>query len=154
MRDRAVRIFTLLVLTLALGLAGAACGGGDEGAGTGETDTGALFPIDTGGVFEPPPPPPETTEPPAEVLQITVPKPGEAIGPQSPAARIAELQRALVALGFKIGEPDGIYGGKTRKAVSKFQKNHKLEADGLVGPKTAKAINKELKARAAGGNAQ
>jgi peptidoglycan hydrolase-like protein with peptidoglycan-binding domain len=146
MRARASFIFALFVSAAALGLS--ACGGGDEeGGDTGFTDTGLLFPADTGEVVEPPPPA-TTAEQPQEALQIPVPKPGESIGPQSPAARVTELQRALLALGFKIGTPDGIYGEKTRKSVARFQKNHKLEQDGLVGPKTAKAINKELKQQA------
>jgi peptidoglycan hydrolase-like protein with peptidoglycan-binding domain len=152
MRGRALRI--VLPLALALVLGAAACGGGDDEAETGFTDTGFFLPpIDTGEVIEPTPAPPADTTEPAPPLQISVPKAGEAIGPQSPAARVAELQRALLALGFKIGQPDGIYGTKTSKAVSKFQKNHNLKADGLVGPKTAKAINKALAELASGANA-
>jgi peptidoglycan hydrolase-like protein with peptidoglycan-binding domain len=142
-------------VALAVGLGTAACGGGDEESGdsfTGETDTGALLPVDTGSTEEPPPPPAVTEEAPGETIQIAVPKAGESIGPQSPAARVTELQEALIVLGFKIGEPDGIYGGKTVNAVKRFQRNHKLQADGLVGPKTAKAINKELRERAAAGS--
>jgi peptidoglycan hydrolase-like protein with peptidoglycan-binding domain len=150
MRARALPILVVLVLAGTLGVA-SACGGGDDEAGdTGFTDTGLVFPIDTSEVVEPAPPaeqPP--AEQPQEALQIPVPKAGESIGPQSPAALVAELQGALLALGFKIGTPDGIYGQKTRNSVSRFQKNHKLEQDGLVGPKTAKAINKELRERAA-----
>jgi peptidoglycan hydrolase-like protein with peptidoglycan-binding domain len=149
MRARALPILTVLVLAAVLGVA-AGCGGGDDEAGeTGFTDTGLFFPIDTGEVIEPAPPAEPPAEQPEEALQIAVPKPGESIGPQSPAAVVAELQGALLALGFKIGNPDGIYGEKTRKSVARFQKNHKLEQDGLVGPKTAKAINKELRERAA-----
>jgi peptidoglycan hydrolase-like protein with peptidoglycan-binding domain len=135
-----------LLLAIALGLGVAACGGGDGEAGATDalTDTGSLFPTDTGLDEEPPAPPPAETGEAVEPIQITVPKPGEVIGPSSPAARVAELQDALIALGYKIGEPDGIYGGKTRKAVVKFQKKFKLEADGLVGAKTAKKMNKEL----------
>jgi peptidoglycan hydrolase-like protein with peptidoglycan-binding domain len=140
-----------LLLALALGLGAAACGGGDDEATETDalTDTGSLFPTDTGLIEEPPPPPAETGDT-TEPIQITVPKPGEVIGPSSPAARVAELQEALLALGYKIGEPDGIYGGKTRKAVVKFQKKFKLEADGLVGAKTAKKMNKELAKLASG----
>jgi peptidoglycan hydrolase-like protein with peptidoglycan-binding domain len=149
MRARALLTLAVLVLGGTLAVA-AGCGGGDGDAGdTGFTDTGLFFPIDTGEVIEPAPPAAPPAEPPQDVLQIAVPKPGESIGPQSPAAVVAELQGALLALGFKIGTPDGIYGEKTRRAVSRFQRNHKLERDGLVGPKTAKAMNKELRERAA-----
>ncbi len=145
------RVLLVLVLVLALGLGTASCGGGDDDGGallTEATDTGALLPADTGFTEETPPAATGET-PAAETIQITLPKAGETIGPQSPSARVAELQAALVALGFKIGEPDGIYGGKTRRAVAKFQRNHNLEADGLVGTKTARAMNKELRERAA-----
>ena len=149
MRARALLTLIVLVVGGTLGVA-AGCGGGDEEASdTGFTDTGLLFPVDTGEVIDPAPPAEPPAEPPQETLQIAVPKPGESISPQSPAARITELQAALLALGFKIGTPDGIYGQQTRNAVTRFQRNHKLERDGLVGPKTARAINKELRERAA-----
>jgi peptidoglycan hydrolase-like protein with peptidoglycan-binding domain len=134
----------LVALLLLVGLAAAACGGGGGGgSSTGLLDTGAIGTVAT----EAPPPPPPPAE--AAPIQITVPK-GQPTGPQSPAERVAELQKALIALGYKIGKPDGIYGGKTRKAVVKFQKAHKLDADGLVGAKTAKAINKALAKLATG----
>ena len=148
MRVRSSITLAALVLATTLGLLG--CGGGDgDGDGSALTDTGLLFPIETGEETEPPPPPATTAEQPQEAMKIAVPAPGESIGPQSPAARVTELQQALLVLGFKIGAPDGIYGGKTVKAISRFQKQHKLEQDGLVGPKTAKAINKELREQAA-----
>ena len=145
------RIFLIGLVTLTL--AAAACGGGEEG--TGSTDlfeTGVVGGIETD-IFTPPaeepPPAAEEPPPPAAAIELTVVA-GQPIGPQSPAEQVAELQRALVALGFKIGKADGIYGEKTRKAVAKFQRNHNLEADGIVGPKTARAINKELQKLAAG----
>jgi peptidoglycan hydrolase-like protein with peptidoglycan-binding domain len=76
--------------------------------------------------------------------------PAGEIGPQSPSARIKELQLALRALGFKVSN-DGQYGPRTVKAVKKFQKQHKLEQDGLVGARTARAINKELREQAKNG---
>jgi peptidoglycan hydrolase-like protein with peptidoglycan-binding domain len=144
MRARLIVVLLTLVVVLGIG----ACGGGDdEGGETDAADTGALFPADTGSAEEPPPEEPAG----GEAIQIAVPDAGDSIGPQSPADRVLELQKALRALGFKIGKPDGIYGGKTRRAVERFQKNHKLGVDGLVGPKTAKAINKELRERAEAG---
>jgi peptidoglycan hydrolase-like protein with peptidoglycan-binding domain len=121
-------------------LAAAACGGGDEEAGTTEAFETTI--VDTGAA-EPSPPPPATTAA-AAPFQIKIPKEAP-IGPQSPAERIAEVQQALILLGFKIGKADGIWGAKTRQAVAKFQKAHKLDADGLVGAKTARAINRELR---------
>jgi peptidoglycan hydrolase-like protein with peptidoglycan-binding domain len=143
MRRRALLVI-LLVLVLALGAA--ACGGGDEGDGeTDAADTGSLFPSETGAVEEEPP----AEEPAGDApLQIAVPAPGESVGPQSPADDVIEVQKALRELGFKVGKPDGIYGGRTRRAVERFQKQHKLEQDGLIGPRTARAINKELRQQA------
>jgi peptidoglycan hydrolase-like protein with peptidoglycan-binding domain len=149
------RVSLVLVLALAVGLGLTACGGGDDGDEeailTEATDTGTLLPADTG-LTEEETPPAEPAEPPAagDVVQIKLPKAGETIGPQSPAARVEEVQRALVALGFRIGEPDGIYGARTRRAVTRFQRNHDLEADGLVGRQTARAMNRELRQQAAG----
>lgn len=136
---------SIVVLLIAAGiLAAAACGGGGDEAGTTEAFETSI--IDTGAV-EPSPPPAEPTEA-APPFQITVPK-AAPIGPQSPSEKIAEVQQALILLDFKIGKADGIWGEKTRKAVVKFQKAHKLDADGLVGAKTAKAMNRELRKLAA-----
>ena len=140
-----------LIALVVIALFVAACGGGgDESAGTTDIfDTGTIATCAT----ETTTPAPTTTEttvaPPAPAIVITVPK-GQPIGPQSPAELVAEVQKGLTALGFKIGKPDGIYGVKTRKAVVKFQKQHKLDADGLVGAQTANAMNKELAKQAAG----
>jgi peptidoglycan hydrolase-like protein with peptidoglycan-binding domain len=126
----------------------AACGGDEDGTGT--TDAFDTSIIETG-IAEPSPPPaepPVTTAEPSEPYQIAIPKDAP-IGPQSPAERIAEVQQALVLLGYKIGEADGVWGNKTRNAVVKFQKKHKLEADGLVGAQTARRMNRELRKLAA-----
>lgn len=143
------------VATAALGLA--ACGGGDDGSGFGTTDlfdTGDIFDDVTETDFLPPAEeePPPAAEPPADgtILQITVPPPGQPVGPQSPTERIAEVQSALLALGFRIGEADGVFGAKTRNAVERFQRNQRLQVDGLVGPRTARALNRALRQAAAG----
>jgi peptidoglycan hydrolase-like protein with peptidoglycan-binding domain len=131
----------LAVLLSATGLA--ACGGGDS-EGNGETgaaaDTGALTVVETQETA-----PVETKA--DEAFQIKVPA-SAPIGPTSPPKVIRQLQTALAMLGYKVGEPDGIYGANTRKAVIAFQRKQKLERDGLVGAKTARAINKALRQQA------
>jgi N-acetylmuramoyl-L-alanine amidase len=46
---------------------------------------------------------------------------------------VAELQRALGALGFDAGRVDGIFGPHTERAVLDFQRNVALPADGRCG---------------------
>ena len=51
---------------------------------------------------------------------------------------VFKLQKLLIAKGFELGEPDGIFGTKTEEAVKKFQQSHfpPPQVDGKVGPKT------------------
>lgn len=46
---------------------------------------------------------------------------------------VAELQRALNALGFECGKVDGIFGAGTMSAVLDFQDNRGMVVDGIVG---------------------
>lgn len=131
-----------LALLISTVLASAACGGGGDDSASSDTAESAI-----GSVTETQPP--VTTTEGGKAFQITVPKPGQPIGPQSPAKSVKQVQKAMNTLGYDVGTPDGVYGEKTLKAVRKFQKKHDLGADGLVGVKTAKAINKELKQQAA-----
>ena len=60
--------------------------------------------------------------------------------PMMTGADVKKLQQALVAEGFNPGKDDGIFGGKTEKAVIAFQKKvftDPKERDGKVGKKTA-----------------
>ena len=43
---------------------------------------------------------------------------------------VVEMQSMLTSLGFEPGEPDGIIGEKTRRAIRMFQKSVELPADG------------------------
>lgn len=51
---------------------------------------------------------------------------------------IAEIQRALLAHGYDLGQggADGDAGPKTIAAVTAFQKAAGLVADGIAGPRT------------------
>lgn len=59
------------------------------------------------------------------------------------------LQQSLLEFGFNPGPIDGIFGGKTRDAISKFQKSIGLAGSGIIGPKTLAGldlfIDEELK---------
>jgi membrane-bound lytic murein transglycosylase B len=45
--------------------------------------------------------------------------------------QILELQTLLNGLGYEAGEPDGLFGSNTRRAVSRFQSDQSLRADGF-----------------------
>ena len=55
--------------------------------------------------------------------------------------QIASLQRKLNALGFDSGEPDGIVGSATRRAVSKWQRENGFVADGYVDDDLLRALD-------------
>lgn len=57
-------------------------------------------------------------------------------------ADVATLQGALNVLGFACGEPDGIFGTFTERAVGEFQANVGLRMDGIAGPDTVRAIER------------
>lgn len=47
------------------------------------------------------------------------------------------LQKQLLALGYsEVGNPDGVFGPMTDKAVRRYQEDHGLMVDGIVGPIT------------------
>ncbi len=53
---------------------------------------------------------------------------------------VAELQRALGALGFACGGDDGIFGAYTEDALRTFQMNMGLPSDGIAGAYTYAAL--------------
>ncbi len=63
--------------------------------------------------------------------------------PRVPRADIEKLQRKLDALGLDSGEPDGIAGAATRRAVRKWQHAHGLAADGYVDPELLQSLGIE-----------
>lgn len=46
-----------------------------------------------------------------------------------------DIQKALISLGYDIGEVDGLIGSKTRIAIKNFQTTHNLNSDGRAGKK-------------------
>jgi hypothetical protein len=61
--------------------------------------------------------------------------------PHFHGADVRTLQGALNVLGFAAGEPDGIFGAYSERAVREFQANAGLPADGIVGPDTVRALS-------------
>ncbi len=57
---------------------------------------------------------------------------------------ITEIQTALVKLGFYHGETTGIFDKKTEEAVKKFQVSSKLKVDGVFGQKTRNALSEKF----------
>lgn len=57
---------------------------------------------------------------------------------------VRELQEALKALNFNVGNPDGVFGGGTEDAVEAFQESVGTYVDGIVGKGTLREINEEL----------
>ena len=49
---------------------------------------------------------------------------------------VADLQRRLGAIGFDAGRVDGIFGPRTDRALTEFQRNAGLVADAICGPAT------------------
>lgn len=62
--------------------------------------------------------------------------------PPMTGADVREVQQALIAKGFELGEDgaDGIFGPVTDEAVKSFQKQANLRADGIVGSATRAAL--------------
>lgn len=57
-------------------------------------------------------------------------------------ADVQSIQGALNVLGFAAGEPDGIFGAFTERAVREFQANVGVRVDGIAGPETVRAIER------------
>ncbi len=53
---------------------------------------------------------------------------------------VRQIQTALTERGYLQDKIDGIYGTKTKAAVTKFQQDNGLKVDGIVGPQTLKAL--------------
>jgi peptidoglycan hydrolase-like protein with peptidoglycan-binding domain len=53
---------------------------------------------------------------------------------------VRNIQQELERRGYELGAVDGIYGPRTRQAVTAFQRDENLRADGRIGPQTLAAL--------------
>jgi len=90
------------------------------------------------------PPPAKTTTSTSAQTTPTVEAPSQTLSPGDTGSQVKVLQRALAALGFSPGKPDGDYGPTTQSAVERFQASKGLAQDGVVGPKTLAALQQAL----------
>ena len=79
----------------------------------------------------------------------------------SPAQRVNErgaavlrTEKQLKALGYRVGNVDGLFSENTARAVRAFQRKHRLNVTGAVGGGTAQAIKKALQRKNGGAAVQ
>lgn len=71
--------------------------------------------------------------------------------PGSRGQAVRDVQAVLQSLGFYNGAIDGIYGDRTARAVTAFQRSRRLVGDGQVGALTWQALRNSSNARPIGG---
>jgi putative peptidoglycan binding protein len=125
-------IIGLSVIAIILAIAAA--------AGAFDSGTATVPPVTTPTV----PPPTRTATTTQTNTTPAVAAPSTTLKPGDTGEQVKTLQKALAALGFSPGTPDGDYGPSTQFAVEKFQVAHKLAEDGVVGPATLAALQKAL----------
>jgi hypothetical protein len=84
----------------------------------------------------------------AAPLRVTLPD-GAALSRGDRGTAVVQLQKGLAALGFAVGEPDGVFGATTEAAVVDFQQSNNLPPDGVVGTDTARLLNTALTSKSA-----
>ncbi|MBL7001020.1 MAG: peptidoglycan-binding protein, partial [Gammaproteobacteria bacterium] len=57
-------------------------------------------------------------------------------------AEVKRLQQDLVLLGYDAGNPDGMFGPATRRALSRFQQAKGMIADGHLNRQALQAVRK------------
>jgi lipoprotein-anchoring transpeptidase ErfK/SrfK len=68
--------------------------------------------------------------------------PADQLRPGGHGPQVLDLQRRLVALGYWLGTPNGVYGSSTTHAVTAFQKAAGLKRDGIAGRTTRTALDR------------
>ena len=89
-------------------------------------------------------PTPQPTEIPTPAPEVTAAPAASVSWPtmrkDDTGADVAQLQEALIQLGYLSGKADGNYGTKTVEAVRAFQKANGLTADGAAGEQTQRVL--------------
>ncbi|WP_439579599.1 trypsin-like peptidase domain-containing protein [Elioraea sp.] len=76
-------------------------------------------------------------------------RPGPSAPAQAPTeGRPAAAQRALAALGYDPGPPDGVIGPRTRHAITSFQRDQNLPVSGELDTSTLAALGRAVAGRA------
>jgi N-acetylmuramoyl-L-alanine amidase len=66
---------------------------------------------------------------------------------------VRTLQERILEMGYDVGRADGVYGGRTARALAQFQREVGLSPDGSCGPQTMKALRR-LGRKVVGGRPQ
>lgn len=61
--------------------------------------------------------------------------------------RVRRIQQALIQFGYKPGPPDGVMGGRTRRAIGYYQGDYGLKVDGEPSAEVLAHMEKSLQAR-------
>ena len=85
-------------------------------------------------------PTPLPTDTPAPEAIVTPPPSWPILRKDDSGDDVAQLQEALIELGYLTGKADGNYGAKTVSAVKAFQKANGLKTDGVAGEETQKVL--------------
>jgi peptidoglycan hydrolase-like protein with peptidoglycan-binding domain/DNA invertase Pin-like site-specific DNA recombinase len=67
---------------------------------------------------------------------------GAGYGKADGAPPVRVVQRSLRRLGWQPGPVDGLYGPRTKAAVTRFQNAARVAVDGIVGPQTRQALTR------------
>lgn len=83
--------------------------------------------------------------PPSSATALTAPSSpvSRTLNKNSKGDDVLLVQQTLQALGYSVGQLDGIYGSGTKEAVRQFQARNGLDADGIAGPQTLEKLFSE-----------
>ena len=62
---------------------------------------------------------------------------------ESAGSAVAAAQQQLARRGYYRGEIDGVIGPQTRRAIARYQSNHRLEVTGALTPDTLQALQSQ-----------